>query len=71
MENDAERTYAIAGGWQAANALVEKGALGQVQTQHAVIPIRADEPQVVMGRALNKTLQDVLNPFGLASPWVR
>lgn len=50
---------------------MEKGALGEVQTQHAVIPIRADEPQVVMGRALNKTLQDALNPFGLASPWVR
>ena len=27
--------------------------------------------QVVAGRAINKQLQGLLNPFGLASPWVR
>jgi hypothetical protein len=38
---------------------------------HPVIPIRPDEAQVVVGRALNKQLMDTLSPFGLASPWIR
>jgi hypothetical protein len=36
-----------------------------------VIPIRPDEAQVVLGRALNKQVMDALDPFGLASPWIR
>jgi hypothetical protein len=39
--------------------------------EHVVIPIRADETQVVVGRALNKRVMDALELFGLASPWVR
>ena len=38
---------------------------------HPVIPVRADEMQVVLGRAANKAVMDALSPFGLASPWVR
>ena len=38
---------------------------------HPVIPIRADEAQVVLGRALNKQFMDAVSPFGLASPWIR
>ena len=65
-----ERAYVS--GLEAANALASSGALGVGSgRQHPVIPIRDDEPQVVAGRAVNKQLQDLLNPFGLASPWVR
>jgi hypothetical protein len=27
--------------------------------------------QVELGRRVNKTIMDILNPLGLASPWVR
>ena len=63
---------AYVSGLEAANALARSGARGVgLGRQHPVIPIRDDEPQVVAGRAVNKQLQDLLNPFGLASPWVR
>lgn len=39
--------------------------------EHKVIPIREDEPQVVLGRAVNKGIMEALRPLGLASPWVR
>lgn len=64
-----ERAYVS--GLQAANALMAKGALGECQQEHVVVPIRDDQPQVVLGRQVNKAVQDFLNPFGLASPWVR
>mmetsp|Transcript_25013 Transcript_25013/g.41869 ORF Transcript_25013/g.41869 Transcript_25013/m.41869 type:complete len:594 (+) Transcript_25013:133-1914(+) len=65
-----ERAYVS--GLQAANALAAKGALGSnVTKEHPVIPIRKDEPQVELGRKVNKTIMDILNPLGLASPWVR
>ena len=35
------------------------------------VSIRADEAQVVLGRALNKQFMDAVSPFGLASPWIR
>ena len=38
---------------------------------HPVLPVRADEMQVVLGRAANKAVMDALAPFGLDSPWVR
>ena len=38
---------------------------------HPVLPVRADEMQVVVGRAVNKAMMDALTPLGLASPWVR
>jgi len=63
---------AFVSGLEAANALARSGVLGAGHTgQHEVIPIRDDEPQVVLGRAVNKRVMDVLNPLGLASPWVR
>jgi hypothetical protein len=66
-----ERAYVS--GLQAANALAESGQLGRKQQsiEHTVLPIRADEPQVMLGRAVNKQVMDLLRPFGLASPWVR
>ena len=40
------------------------------QMQHRVIPIRADEPQVVLGRALNKLVMDPLEAAGIRWPWL-
>ena len=37
---------------------------------HAVLPIRADEPQVVLGRALNKLVMDPLESIGMRLPWL-
>ena len=70
---------AFVSGLEAANALSREGVLGlEHGRQHAVLPVRDDEPQVVAGRALNKALADAFdsNPInkalGLrASPWVR
>mmetsp|Transcript_112346 Transcript_112346/g.195102 ORF Transcript_112346/g.195102 Transcript_112346/m.195102 type:complete len:176 (-) Transcript_112346:1016-1543(-) len=64
-----ERAYVS--GLEAANALACAGQLGPNKAQHPVIPIRDDEPQVVIGSRLNKQFMDVLKPFGLDSPWVR
>lgn len=55
---------AFVSGVQAANSL----GLG---AEVAVLEVRPDEPQVELGRALNKGAMDALAPFGLASPWVR
>eukprot|EP00232_Nephroselmis_pyriformis_P016865 CAMPEP_0182883742 /NCGR_PEP_ID=MMETSP0034_2-20130328/18565_1 /TAXON_ID=156128 /ORGANISM="Nephroselmis pyriformis, Strain CCMP717" /LENGTH=570 /DNA_ID=CAMNT_0025016891 /DNA_START=57 /DNA_END=1769 /DNA_ORIENTATION=- len=63
-----ERAYVS--GIEAANALA-RGMGGANARQHPVEAIREDEPQVVAGRQLNKQVMDLLNPFGLASPWVR
>jgi len=64
-----ERAYVS--GLEAANALARNGLLkGQVR-QHPVIPIREDEPQVVLGREVNARVMAALKPIGLASPWVR
>jgi hypothetical protein len=35
-----------------------------------VLPIRADEPQVVLGRAINKLVMDPLESFGIQWPWL-
>ena len=32
---------------------------------------RSTPKQVVLGRAANKGFMDLVDPFGLASPWVR
>ena len=72
-----ERAYVS--GLEAANAL-SRSALrvcdanspqNAALREHVVIPVRADETQVVVGRAANKAVMDALKPFGLASPWVR
>lgn len=63
---------AFVSGLEAANALARNGTLGPERTnEHAVIPIRDDEPQVIAGRSLNATVMKALEPIGLASPWVR
>ncbi|KAG5186618.1 oxidase [Tribonema minus] len=63
---------AFVSGLEAANALARNGSLGPAfRRQHDVIPIRADEPQVVVSRAVNKGIMEALKPLGLASPWVR
>ena len=71
-----ERAYVS--GLEAANALTRsRDALADVRARggvggpHPVLPVRADEMQVVLGRAANKAVMDALTPFGLASPWVR
>jgi len=67
---------AFVSGLEAGNSLLRRGIVsgtGGVSggAGHPVIPIRPDEAQVVVGRALNKQLMDALSPFGLASPWIR
>ena len=61
-------------GLEAANSLLRRGIVrggsessGQ---QHSVLPIRADEPQVVLGRAINKLVMDPLESFGIQWPWL-
>lgn len=71
-----ERAYVS--GLEAANSLVRRGELTRARGveltglgPHPVLPVRADEMQVVLGRAANKAVMDALRPLGLASPWVR
>ena len=67
-----ERAYVC--GLEAANSLLRRGIVrgsGLPRSrQHPVIPIRADEPQVVLGRALNKLVMDPLEAFGIRWPWL-
>ena len=56
-------------GLEAGNALLDK--LQDGGRRHPVLPIREDEPQVVLGRAANRQLQELLKPLGLDSFWVR
>lgn len=58
-----------AGAGEVATSTTKKELVGA--GPHPVLPVRADELQVVLGRAANKAVMDALNPFGLASPWVR
>ncbi|WP_087069031.1 FAD-dependent oxidoreductase [Cyanobium sp. NIES-981] len=66
-----ERAYVC--GLEAANSLIRrnlvKGSDPSKTLQHPVIPIRADEPQVVLGRALNKLVMGPIEGFGLKLPW--
>jgi hypothetical protein len=66
-----ERAYVC--GLAAGNSLIRreivKGSNQSKPLQHLVVPIRADEPQVVLGRVLNKIVMDQLNTFGLTLPW--
>ena len=68
-----ERAYVC--GLEAGNSLLKRKIVsGTTQSQpfqHPVIPIRADEPQVVLGRTINKLVMDQLDLFGLKYPWLR
>ena len=67
-----ERAYVC--GLEAGNSLLRRGIVMGADLprtlQHSVIPIRADEPQVVLGRALNKLVMDPLEAFGIQWPWL-
>ena len=67
-----ERAYVC--GLEAGNSLLRRGIVrseGMPRTaQHPVIPIRADEPQVLLGRALNKLVMDPLETLGIDWPWL-
>ncbi len=66
-----ERAYVC--GLEAGNSLIRRNIVrgpNQSKTiQHPVVPIRADEPQVVLGRTLNKIVMDQIDVFGLKLPW--
>ena len=67
-----ERAYVC--GLEAGNSLLRRGIVKGTNTPpaqpHAVLPIRADEPQVVLGRALNKLVMDPLESLGIHWPWL-
>ena len=67
-----ERAYVC--GLEAGNSLLRRGIVKGTNTPpaqpHAVLPIRADEPQVVLGRALNKLVMDPLESIGMRWPWL-
>ena len=64
-----ERAYVC--GLEAANSLLRRGVVrGTGSGEHRVIPIRPDEPQVVLGRALNKLVMNPLEAAGLRWPWL-
>ena len=60
-----ERAYVC--GLEAANSLLRRGIVNGSR-EHRVIPIRPDEPQVLLGRALNKLVMDPLEAVGLRWP---
>ena len=64
-----ERAYVC--GLEVANSLLRRGVVrGTDSGEHRVIPIRPDEPQVVLGRALNKLVMNPLEAAGLRWPWL-
>ena len=62
-----ERAYVC--GLEAGNSLIRRQIVHGGGHSHPVLPIRADEPQVVLGRALNQLVMDSLESFGLKLPW--
>ena len=67
-----ERAYVC--GLEAANSLLRRGIVqggaAARNRRHPVIRIRADEPQVLLGRALNKLVMDPLESVGIRWPWL-
>ena len=66
-----ERAYVC--GIEAGNSLLRrdivKGSIKLESNQHPVIPVRADEVHVVLGRVLNKIVMDQIDTLGLRLPW--
>ena len=62
-----ERAYVC--GLEAGNSLIRRKIVNGADHAHSVLPIRADEPQVVLGRALNKLVMDPIEALGLKLPW--
>jgi uncharacterized protein with NAD-binding domain and iron-sulfur cluster len=62
-----ERAYVC--GLEAGNSLIRRRIVNGADHVHPVLPIRADEPQVVLGRALNKIVMDPVEALGLKLPW--
>lgn len=67
-----ERAYVC--GLEAANSLIRRKVVTTSTSparEHPVLPIRADEPQVLIGRALNALLMNQAEALGLRWPWLR
>ena len=62
-----ERAYVC--GLEAGNSLIRRKIVNGADQSHPVLPIRADEPQVILGRALNKLVMDPIEALGLKLPW--
>ena len=62
-----ERAYVC--GLEAGNSLLRRGIVPGTR-QHAVIPIRADEAQVILGRELNRLIMNPLDALGIKLPWL-
>ena len=66
-----ERAYVC--GLEAANSLIRRRVVTTPTAsarEHPVIPIRADEPQVLIGRALNALVMNPAEALGLRWPWL-
>ena len=67
-----ERAYVC--GLEAANSLLRRKVVGRDRAagslQHRVIPIRPDEPQVLLGRSLNAQVMNTAETLGLRWPWL-
>ncbi|QNG26130.1 FAD-dependent oxidoreductase [Synechococcus sp. HK01-R] len=66
-----ERAYVC--GLEAANSLIRRWVVTTPTAsarEHPVIPIRADEPQVLIGRALNALVMNPAEALGLRWPWL-
>jgi uncharacterized protein with NAD-binding domain and iron-sulfur cluster len=67
-----ERAYVC--GLEAANSLIRRKVVTTSTSsarEHPVLPIRADEPQVLIGRALNALVMNKAEALGLRWPWLR
>jgi uncharacterized protein with NAD-binding domain and iron-sulfur cluster len=62
-----ERAYVC--GLEAGNSLIRRKIVNSSDQLHPVLPIRSDEPQVVLGRTLNKLVMDPIEALGLKLPW--
>ena len=67
-----ERAYVC--GLEAANSLIRRKVVTTSTSsarEHPVLPIRDDEPQVLIGRALNALVMNKAEALGLRWPWLR